>query len=82
MGDGSSKCVTKLEKGLIVMLSIALSMVVVNCIVMLVQGYDFDSYRKVFLASDFQLDQMTGSLSNTNFNGITPEIKRDFGRMS
>ena len=63
------------KKGLIVMLSIALSMVVVNCIVMLVQGYDFDSFRKVFLASDFQLDQMTESLSNTNFNGITPEIK-------
>ncbi len=63
------------KKGLIVMLSIALSMVVVNCIVMLVQGYDLDSYRKVFLASDFQLDQITGSLSNTNFNGITPEIK-------
>ena len=63
------------KKGLIVMLSIALSMVVVNCIVMLVQGYDFDSYRKVFLASDFQLDQMTDTLSNTNFNGITPEIK-------
>lgn len=63
------------KKGLIVMLSIALSMVVVNCIVMLVQGYDFDSYRKVFLASDFQLDQMTNSLLNTNFNGITPEIK-------
>ena len=63
------------KKGLIVMLSIALSMVVVNCIVMLVQGYDFDSYRKVLLASDFQLDQMTGSLLNTNFNGITPEIK-------
>ena len=63
------------KKGLIVMLSIALSMVVVNCIVMLVQGYDFDSYRKVLLASDFQLDQMTDTLSNTNFNGITPEIK-------
>lgn len=63
------------KKGLIVMLSIALSMVVVNCIVMLVQGYDFDSYKKVLLASDFQLDQMTGSLLNTNFNGITPEIK-------
>ena len=63
------------KKGLIVMLSIALSMVVVNCIVMLVQGYDFESYRKVFLASDFQLDQMTNSLLNTNFNGITPEIK-------
>ena len=63
------------KKGLIVMLSIALSMVVVNCIVMLVQGYDFDSYQKIILASDFQLDQMTDTLSNTNFNGITPEIK-------
>lgn len=63
------------KKGLIVMLSIALSMVVVNCIVMLVQGYDCESYQNVFLASDFQLDQMTDTLSNTNFNGITPEIK-------
>ena len=75
VGDGSSKRVPNWKKGLIVMLSIALSMVVVNCIVMLVQGYDFESYRKVFLASDFQLDQMTNSLLNTNFNGITPEIK-------
>ena len=63
------------KKGLIVMLSIALSMVVVNSIVMLVQGYDFESYKNVFLASDFQLDQMTATLSNTTFNGITPEIK-------
>lgn len=62
------------KKGLIVMLSIALSMVVVNCIVMLVQGYDFDSYRKVVLASDFQLDQMTDTLSNTNFNGINHHV--------
>ena len=49
------------------MLSIALSMVVVNCIVMLVQGYDFDSYRKVLLASDFQLDQMTGQFVKYEF---------------
>ncbi len=63
------------KKGMIVMLSIALSMVVVNCIVMLVQGYDFDSYRKIFLASDFQIDRMTSTLSNTNFNGISPEVK-------
>ena len=35
------------KKGLIVMLSIALSMVVVNCIVMLVQGYDCLLYTSV-----------------------------------
>lgn len=64
------------KKGLIVMASIALSMVVVNCIVMIVNGYDFDQYKKIFLASDFQVDQMTGTLSNTNFHGVTPEIKQ------
>ena len=63
------------KKGMIVMLSIALSMVVVNCIVMLVQGYDFDSYKRIFLASDFQIDRMTSSLNNTNFHGVTPLIK-------
>ena len=63
------------KKGIIVMLSVALSMVVVNCIVILVQGYDFNMYKKAFLASDFQMDQMTGSIYNTNFNGITPEIR-------
>ena len=34
-----------------------------------------NNYQNIFLASDFQLDQMTDTLSNTNFNGITPEIK-------
>ena len=48
------------KKGLIVMISIALSMLVVNCIVMLVKGYDFDEYKNIFLASDFKIDQMTG----------------------
>ena len=42
---------------------------------MLVQGYDLDSYKNALLPADFQLDQMTDDLTNTNFNGITPEIK-------
>lgn len=63
------------KRGLIVMLSIALSLVVVNCIVMLVEGYDFESYQKIFLASDFQLDQMTSTLTNTNFDGISPKVR-------
>lgn len=63
------------KKGFIVMLSIALSMVVVNCVVMLVNGYDFDSYVHIFLSSDFQLDEMTSTAPNTNFNGITPEVR-------
>lgn len=64
------------KKGFVVMLSIALSLVVVNCIVMLVQGYDFDAYKKIYLASDFQIDQMTGTYSTSNFQGVTPEIRQ------
>lgn len=63
------------KKGIIVMLSIALSLVVVNCVVILVQGFDFDSYKKIFLASDFQIDQMTSTRSTTNFEGVDPELK-------
>lgn len=64
------------KKGLIVMLSLALSMTVVNGIVMLVRGYDFEIYEKTFLASDFQIDQMTGSLSTTNFEGVGPAAQK------
>lgn len=64
------------KKGLIVMLSLALSMTVVNEIVMLINGYDFGIYEKTFLASDFQLDQMSGSFSTSNFQGVDPGVRR------
>lgn len=64
------------KKGLIVMLSVALSMVVVDCIVMMVNGYDFDAYKETFLASDFQLDQLSSDARSANFYGITPEIRK------
>lgn len=63
------------KKGILVMFSIALSMVVMNCTVMLVKGYDFDSYKEVFLASDFQLDQVTGDLRTSNLQGISRETR-------
>lgn len=75
-GMAAKNMLREWKKGFIVMLSIALSMVVVNCIVILVNGYDFDSYRKIFLASDFQIDQMTGTLSTTNFEGVSPKLQQ------
>ena len=65
------------KKGLIVMVSIALSMLVVNCIVMLVNGYDFDSYKKIFLTSDFKIDQMSSLSTTTNFEGVTPGVQQE-----
>lgn len=64
------------KKGILVMLSIALSMVVVNCTVMLVNGYDFEEYSQIFTASDFQIDQMTGTFDTSNFEGIDNHLKK------
>lgn len=64
------------KKGLIVMLSVALSMVVVDCIVMMVEGYDFDAYKRTFLAADFQIDQLPGDAGRANFYAVTPKIRK------
>ena len=64
------------KKGLIVMLSVALSMVVVDCIVMMVEGYDFEIYQQTFLAADFQIDQLPGDAGRANFYAVTPEIRK------
>ena len=64
-----------LKKGAVVMLSAALSLVVLNCIVMLVQGYDFDTYKQTFLASDFQIHQIPSTARNTSFAHLTPALR-------
>lgn len=76
LGMAAGNMLRDWKKGLVVMVSIALSMLVVNCIVMLVTGYDFDSYQKIFLASDFQIDQMTAYALTTNYEGVSPEVKQ------
>lgn len=63
------------KKGLIVMFSVSLSLIILNYIVILANGFDFKQYQQIFLASDFQLDQITSSLQNTNFNGISQETR-------
>lgn len=64
-----------IKKGIIVMLSLALSLVTINVIYMLVTGYDFEEYQKIFISSDFQVDKMTGTLGTSDFNGVTKKVK-------
>lgn len=63
------------RKGCMVMFSIALSLMILDCIVMLAQGYDFEAYKKIMLSSDFEMDQLSATLENSNFDGITPDVK-------
>lgn len=64
------------KKGIIVMISIALAMIVANCTIMLVNGYDFEEYSKIFIASDFKIDQLTGTFDTCNFEGIDNNLKK------
>lgn len=64
-----------MKKGFVVMASIAFSLVVVNCIVILVQGYDFDVFKEVFLEADFQIDKLKSMPNLSDTSAITPEIK-------
>lgn len=65
------------DKGILVILSIALSLIVMDCIVMLVQGYDFGAYQEVFLAADFQIDQLPSIKDSAAFDRITPQMRKE-----
>lgn len=65
-----------IAKGIIVMLSVALSLVVMDCIVILVQGYDLDLYKQIYLAADFQIDQIPSTAGNSSFAHLTPAIRQ------
>ncbi len=64
------------KKGLIVMLSIALSLVTVNSVAILTEGYDFHPYEEIFLDFDFQLSGTGTTSAYSSFQSITPQIRQ------
>lgn len=68
------------KRGLIVMFSIALSLVTLNGIVILATGFDFDQYAAIILSSDFELGKITSSLEFADFNGITLKTRQALER--
>lgn len=63
------------KRGMIVMLSIALSLVTLNGIFMMVRGYSLDAYQSVLMALDFEMDKLPGYAPYAVMNGITAEIQ-------
>lgn len=64
------------KRGMIVMFSIALSLVTFNGIFMMVRGYRFDTYQQVYMASDFALDKLPDYAPYAVLNGVTEEAQR------
>lgn len=63
------------KRGLIVMCSIALSLVTLNGIFMMVRGYRLDVYQRAVMAADFMLDKLPDYAPYAVMNGITAEIQ-------
>ncbi len=64
------------KRGIIVMFSIALSLVTLNGIIMMVRGYRFDAYQQVYMASDFALDKLPDYAPYAVLNGVTEDIQK------
>lgn len=68
-----------LKKGLIAMFSIALSLIVLNCIVIRVQGYNLTEFEQAYMVSDFQVD-WAHITDVTNLNKISVEVREVLDR--
>ena len=63
-------------KGLVVMISIALSLVAMNCVVLLVRRYRMEEFTDVYQDADFRISQVGSTLQASNFQGINQEMRR------
>ncbi len=63
------------KRGMIVMVSIALSLVMLNGIFMMVRGYDLDAYQRVYMASDFAVDRLPAYAPYAVMDAITSDIQ-------
>jgi len=63
------------KKGVVVMISIALSLITLNSIVILISGFDFKEYVRYEISSDFAISKITGSGRSSNLQGISPALR-------
>lgn len=65
-----------LGKNVIVMISIVMAFVTFNCVIMLVQGFDFDEFLSIYMSSDFEITKCGPTLLNdSDLHGIDNEMK-------
>lgn len=67
------------RKVILVVLSLSLSLVVLNSVYSILHGFDEDKYIKSFVTNDFSvadatLDNMAVNMQNLNISGVTPQF--------
>lgn len=65
------------KKSFAVVISLALSLMVLNMTYMIVNGFDFDSYTSTLISADFEINHFTTTLNDyEDLNCITPKIQK------
>lgn len=64
------------KKGVIVMMSIAISLTTLNVAGILISRHNFKDISDLYLAADFQLSKLTSTADFADFHAISPEIRQ------
>lgn len=62
-----------LGKGISVMISIMLSLTVLNCVFTIVDGFSFKGFITGMISTDFEISKITSNLFTSDIAGVTPE---------
>lgn len=62
-------------KGVIVMISIALSLIALNCVILLVRGYEPKEFLDAYQDADFQISQVSTTRTASNLQGVDREMR-------
>jgi len=60
----------------IVIVSLMLPIIILNCIYIMWRGYDFNKYIAAYISSDFNISGATSSLETANLKAISPEFQK------
>lgn len=64
------------KKGIIVMVSIAISLTTLNIAGILISRNNFNDIKDFYLEADFQLDKLGSSADYSDYNAISPDIRQ------
>lgn len=62
-----------LAKGALIMVSMALSLVILNSVIMIVKGLSFEEYVSYFISNDIKVNKITQSMNICDYKGISEE---------
>lgn len=64
------------KKAVVVIISLALPIMVLNGVFTIVKGFNFDTYISEYISSDFNISGCTSNLQSSNFRAISPELTK------